>query len=101
MNRHQSLVVNNSDPEADMSPKCRLCGEGDETPIHLIHECPPFHEDSLHFFGEQEGDPKNDNFELRWTGFKLTSFMQLVRVQRLLNNEGDDPEVEEELNQGN
>jgi len=43
--RHNSLV------NRDEDNKCSLCEQGEETLIHLIHECDPFHMESIQYFG--------------------------------------------------
>ena len=43
-----------------------MCNQGEETPIHLIHECDLLHMESVSHFGISYNEPRRRIFLLNW-----------------------------------
>ncbi len=103
MNQHQNLVDSVAgDGDCQVTPwACRLCGQGDETPLHLITECDETVWDARNILGGQgiHPNPYDPRIILKWGVQKLIQFLSLPKLQPLLGGqvEGeDDDEPQEE-----
>jgi hypothetical protein len=72
----QSAIVNQSrnPPLGDVS--CRLCGEDDETPIHVICDCGHFITHRLDTIGVHQMPEKNPEWDME----SLVKFLQLEEI---------------------
>jgi hypothetical protein len=72
----QSTIVNQSrnPPLGDVS--CRLCGENDETPIHLICDCGHFLMHRLDTIGVYQMPEKNPEWDME----SMVKFLQLEEI---------------------
>jgi hypothetical protein len=72
----QSTIVNQSrnPPLEDVS--CRLCGEDDETPIHVICDCGHFLTHRLDTIGVHEMPEKNPEWDME----SMVKFLQLEEI---------------------
>ena len=86
MNRHQHLVDNGQDGDdpGGTTQTCRLCSQGEETPIHLVMECTAVRPSSYRFFGTQPDRPDAPNFHVRWFATKLLTFLELTEISEIL-----------------
>ena len=64
-----------------VDPRCRLCGEADETPDHLMHDCPALIQERMDCFGVPLG--RNPN----WTVKGLHKFITCSKVYPLITDE--------------
>ncbi len=88
MNRHQNLVdsvAGDGDREITL-PTCRLCGNGEETPLHLVTECDETIWDARRIIGGQGiyPDPRDPRIAIKWGVEKLVQFLTLPELQPLL-----------------
>ena len=70
LNRHLSLLQIKDDP------KCRLCNEADETPEHLVNECPATWQERSEAFETQ--------FEGATMMRRLQRFVCMKRIKKML-----------------
>jgi hypothetical protein len=77
----QSAIVNQSrsPPLGDVS--CRLCGEDDETPIHVICDCGYFIKHRLDTIGVHQMPEKNPEWDME----SMVKFLQLEEIIILEN----------------
>jgi hypothetical protein len=61
-------------PLGDVS--CRLCGEDDETPIHLICDCRHFITHRLNTIGVHQMPEKNPSWDME----SMVKFLQLEEI---------------------
>jgi len=73
LNRHLSLLQIKDDP------KCRLCNEADETPEHLVNECPATWQERSEAFETQ--------FEGATMMTRLRRFVCMKRIKKMLTND--------------
>ena len=91
MKRHENVIEAARGVGTD--PTCSICGDGEETPIHLIHDCGPLHFASIQTFGIQEGYNNRTDFTLKWKVHELVRFLNLPEVSQFfkLTEDGIDP----------
>ena len=87
MRRHDHIV------NRDGSKVCSLCDQGEETPIHLIHECDALHVKSVEFFGMPMYEVRTNKPVLVWNTRNLYGFINLPQIQRLIADDFNDPSV--------
>ena len=81
LRRHNNIC---QEDDEYISPSCRLCKEGEETPIHLSAECPALHDKRAEIFGERflpTDEP------MMWKTDQLLSFLALRVVEDLEEDE--------------
>ena len=84
--RHEAIIARAA---GDYSVKatCTICLSGEETPIHLIHECGPVHRMSRELFEEVDGNFMNIDYTLKWSVRKLMDFIRLPKINSLFTGE--------------
>ena len=95
--RHQSIISSAKGVATD--PTCSLCEDGEETPIHLIHECGRVFLQSREIFGWPQFDEDHNDIEytLDWSAKQIIQFIHSPHVGALFYNE----ETHEILNVNN
>jgi hypothetical protein len=85
LRRHEA-IQRHAIGDTEFSASCSICGNGDETPIHLLHDCGPLHWETMKIFGIQGGSHHDPNWTLQWKPDQLLKFINLERVVRLFED---------------
>ena len=100
MNRHQNLVdsVAGLDDREVTPPTCRLCGQGEETPLHLATDCDEIIFDARNILGclGIYPNPRDPRICLKWGVEKLVQFLNLPILQPLLGGKAEEEEEDEQ-----
>ena len=91
MRRHNNVISRSSTDQDETNPMCRLCGQGEESPIHLVTECGELHFLSVKLFGLGNHFPqqrRSDGF--LWTASHLLRFIASSQVQSLFPSEEEE-----------
>ena len=95
-NRHDHIIaLGQDDQDLITVPTCSLCENGDETPIHLIHECDPLSVEARELFGHHR-NYLTEGFLLEWSARKLMKFLRLPRMVKLFTKEEHEDQEEDE-----
>ena len=95
LQRHEKIIADGGG-DFTKSSVCTLCDMGDETPIHLVHECGPLAIDAMRIFGDHTGLYNQQGFTLKWYAKDLIKFLRLPLVKNLFSREDQTEEEDEE-----
>ena len=76
LKRHQHII------DSYVDPTCRLCGEGEESPEHLWHECLGLGTQALKIINQRSGRPKHS-----WSVLQVSRFLRVPSIAELLDQE--------------
>ena len=92
LKRHAAIIARSGgDMTADAL--CSLCGEKEETPIHLIEECDAIYWDRDAIFCRKDNPLKygQPGYLLQWSVRKLEHFFKIDKIRRLLERASGRP----------
>ena len=76
LNRHNWII------NGENAKSCRLCENGEESPIHLLADCEPLWRQRQEIFGSAFLDPNRPIWEVK----QLVKFLEIDKVKRLFQN---------------
>lgn len=94
MRRHQNLVDTSKEGTDPSTPLCRLCHQGEETPLHLATECQDLYAIQHRFFGNLQRHPSEPGYQIGWEARKLLHFLEEDKVHQLLLPPSKQGEIE-------
>ena len=83
LNRH-SFILNETE-----DPLCRLCLEEEETPLHLVMECPAITKEVIKIFGDvRKTGLCSGSSKTHWDPVQVSTFLLVEQIAGLLGLEG-------------
>ena len=83
LNRH-SFILNEKE-----DPMCRLCLEEEETPLHLVMECPAITKEVTEIFGDVRTTGLcSESSKTHWDPVQVSTFLHVEQIAGLLGLEG-------------
>ena len=76
LNRHNWII------DKENAKLCRLCENGEESPIHILTDCEPLWRQRQEIFGRSFLDPNRPIWEVK----QLIEFLKIDKVKRLFDN---------------